>query len=79
MLNASIAHATLTGVRTFIRRYRRDPTDSSISMVQESNYDPWEDYHNFQREQGRSPRDEDMMEKAYGHERYDSIEVIKVC
>jgi hypothetical protein len=48
--NASITHATLRGLKTFIRRHRRAPGNTTVSI--DSNYDPLMEYHNFQRQGG---------------------------
>lgn len=48
----SISHATLKGLRTFIRRYGRGAGHTTVGL--ESDTDPLDEYHNFQRDQGKT-------------------------
>jgi hypothetical protein len=47
----SITHATLRGLRTFIKRYNRGPGNTTITL--DSGTDPLQEYHEYQRQRDR--------------------------
>lgn len=53
IVDDSLSRATLKGLRTFIRRYNREPGNTTVdSRISEMSYNPQDEYHNFQRQQG---------------------------